>query len=47
MFELNPVHEIVVAAAGPASNIMLLLLYFGGIQMDIIGHSVPDPNLST
>ncbi|NLA84752.1 MAG: peptidase M50 [Clostridiales bacterium] len=43
MFELNPVHEIVVAAAGPASNIMLLLLYFGGIQMDIIGHSVPDP----
>jgi stage IV sporulation protein FB len=44
MFELNPLHEILIAGAGPLSNILLLLLYFGGIQMGWIHTAVPDPD---
>ena len=43
MFELNPRHEILAAAAGPLSNILLLLLYFGGIQMGWIPSSARSP----
>jgi len=42
LFELNPVHEILVAAAGPLSNILLLLFYFGGIQAGWLPVSKPD-----
>ncbi|HHY82633.1 MAG TPA: peptidase M50 [Clostridiales bacterium] len=44
LFELNPVHEIIVAAAGPLSNIFLLLFYFGGIQTGWLPDSMPDPD---
>jgi stage IV sporulation protein FB len=44
LFELNPVHEIIVAAAGPFSNVLLLLLYFGGIQAGWLSVSMPDPD---
>ncbi|MDD4680610.1 MAG: M50 family metallopeptidase [Clostridia bacterium] len=33
LFELNPVHEILVSVAGPLSNVLLLLFYFGGVQL--------------
>lgn len=33
IFELNPAHEIMISLAGPLSNIMLLLGYFGLAQM--------------
>jgi stage IV sporulation protein FB len=41
-FESRPIHEIVVAAAGPLSNVLLLLLYFGGIQVGWLSHGMPD-----
>ncbi|MBE3102043.1 MAG: site-2 protease family protein, partial [Firmicutes bacterium] len=28
IFELNPIHEVIIAAAGPISNILLLMIYF-------------------
>ncbi|NLC44005.1 MAG: hypothetical protein GX783_06950 [Clostridiales bacterium] len=43
IFELNPVHEILVSIAGPLSNILLLLLYFGGMQVEGIAASLPGP----
>jgi len=41
-FESNPIHEIIVAASGPFANILLLLLYFGGIQLHWLPVSMPD-----
>lgn len=32
IFELNPAHEIIISMAGPVSNIILLLGYFGLVQ---------------
>lgn len=44
-FESHPVHEIVVAASGPLANILLLLLYLGGIQMKWLPAGMPDPDI--
>lgn len=41
-FESNPTHEIIVAASGPLANILLLLLYFGGIQLKWLPSGMPD-----
>jgi stage IV sporulation protein FB len=44
IFEMNPLHEILIAGVGPVSNILLLLFYFGGIQLGWISTRIPDPN---
>jgi stage IV sporulation protein FB len=43
IFEMNPLHETLIAGAGPFSNILLLLFYFGGIQLGWISVGSPDP----
>ncbi|NLB43096.1 MAG: hypothetical protein GX815_12760 [Clostridiales bacterium] len=43
LFELNLAHEILVSIAGPFANILMLLLYFGGMQVESIAASLPGP----
>jgi stage IV sporulation protein FB len=45
LFEMNPLHEILVAAAGPLSNILMLLFYLGGIQLGWFDINTPDPSI--
>jgi stage IV sporulation protein FB len=40
-FESNPAHEIIVAVSGPLSNILLLMLYFSGIQLGWLSIRMP------
>lgn len=40
IFELNPIHEVIIAAAGPISNILLLMIYFWGIQMGWVKEAI-------
>lgn len=45
LFEMNPIHEILVAAAGPLSNVLMLLIYLGGIQLGWFDINSPNPDI--